>query len=194
MGFNVQKRPQMLTVDPNEAEKLANSLAIATPAALVTSAEYAARLRKLEFTFDDFVVTMTDATTNGNHGGAKFADLAAGALVVLGAISNLAVEAAAGIDADAAVVGAVGTAVAGTDNATLTSTEANIIPSTAVTLTSSAGVMDGEFTTLAALNGTGTAVDLYLNFAVPGDDADANSTITVNGTVEIWVLWLGDND
>lgn len=190
----IDKRPKVLANNPLTAEKIARAFHCQTPnGAAVSVEEFIAKPRRLRFTFDDLVITMTDATSNGNHGGHKFTDFAAGAFVVLGAISDLTIEAAAGIDADAAVLGAVGTAVAGTDNATLTSTEANVIPSTACTLAESLGVMKGEFAALAALDGTGTAIDLFLNFVAPGDNATANSTITVNGYIDVIVLPLGDN-
>lgn len=191
----INKRPQVLANNPLTAEKITPAFHCqAKNGSAVSVEEFVFKPRRIRYTFDDLVITMTDATTNGNHGGHKFADFNAGVVVCIGAISNLSIVAAVGIDADAAVIGSVGSVVAANTNETLTSTEADIIPSTTCTLTDSAGVMDGEFTTLAALNGTGTAVDLYLNFAVPGADASANSTITVNGYIDLIVLPLGDND
>lgn len=195
MGYATEKRPRQLGVNPLTAEKIPPAFHCqAKNGSAVSVEEYAFKPRRIRYTFTNLVITMTDATTNGNHGGHKFADFNAGVLVCIGAISNLSLVAAAGIDADAALIGSVGSVVAATANEALTSTEADIIPSTVCTLTDSAGVMDGEFTTLAALNGTGTAVDLYLNFVAPGADATANSTITVNGYIDLIVLPLGDND
>lgn len=193
MGYDLDKRPRMIA-NP-DANKIARSQWCQAPAGSgVSVEEFEFKPRRLRYTFKNAVVAMTDATTNGNHGSLKFADFNAGAVVIVGAISNLAIVAAAGIDADAEVVGSVGSAATGVDNATLTSTEANIIPSTICTLSESAGVMDGEFSAVAALDGTQTAIDARLNFAVPGADATANSTITVNGYIDLIVLFLGDND
>lgn len=193
MGYRSEKRPQMLT-DLARDRIAPSQYCHAKNGAAVSSEEFVHRDRRIRFTFDDLVITMTDADTNGNHGAHKFADFNEGLVAIVGAISNLSITAAAGIDADAAVVGSVGSTVAGVDNATLTTTEANIIPSTACTLTSSAGVMDGEFSAIAVLDGTQTAVDAFLNFAVPGDDASANSTITVSGYIDLIVRYLGDNN
>ena len=69
------------------------------------------------------------------------------------------------------------------------------MPSTAATLTSSAGNCDGEMTTalLAIQDGTATAKDAFLNFAVPDAGSTANSTITVAGTLTISWMSNGDN-
>lgn len=195
MGYATDKRPRQLGVNPLTAEKIPASFHCqAKNGAAVSVEEYVFKPRRLRFTFDDLEITMTDATTNGNHGGHKFTDFNASHLVILGAISNLTVVAAAGIDADAALIGSVGSVVAATANEALTSTEADVIPSTACTLAESAGVMDGESSGVTVLNGTGTPIDLYLNFVAPGADASANSTITVNGYIDLIVLPLGDND
>lgn len=150
--------------------------------------------RKTVLTFTNVSITMTDATTAGCHGGTKVYDFPAGLALILGAVTDLQIAAGAGgISDTAAVVGAVGTVVAATNNETLTSTEANIVPSTAATLTSGAGNCDGEATTSPLLDGTATAIDMYLNFAVPDADSSASDTITVNGTITfLWTI-IGDN-
>lgn len=191
----INKRPQVLANNPLTAEKIATAFHCqAKNGSAVSVEEFAFKPRRIRYTFTDLAITMTDATTAGCHGSHKFADFNAGLVGIVGAISNLSISAAANLSATAAVVGSVGSAAVGTDNATLTSTEADVIPSTTCTLTSSAGVMDGEFSAIAVLNGTGTASDLYLNFAVPDAGSSGNSTITVNGYIDVIVFALGDND
>jgi hypothetical protein len=137
---------------------------------------------------------MTDAGAAGCHGGTKIYDFPAGNVIILGATTDLAITAGSGgITDTASVVGSVGSAVAGTDNATLTTTEANIVPSTAATLTGGVGACDGESTAAAILDGTATAVDAYLNFAVPDAGSSASDTLSVTGTVTIVWVALGDN-
>ena len=139
-------------------------------------------------------ITMTDATTAGCHGSRKIFDLPAGNILILGATTDLQVTAGTGgISDTAAVVGAVGSVAAATDNGTLTSTEANIVPSTASTLTAGAGSCDGESTAPVTLDGTATAADVYLNFAIPDAGSSANDTLLVTGTVTITWINLGDN-
>lgn len=139
-------------------------------------------------------VTMTDATTNGCHGSQKVYDFPAGNIMILGATSDLQITAGAGGIADgAAVVGSVGSAAVGTNNATLTSTEADIVPSTAGTLTSGVGDVDGQSTGAAVLDGTATAADAYLNLAVPDADSSASDTLSVTGTITLVWVNLGDN-
>ncbi len=139
-------------------------------------------------------ITMTDATTAGCHGSQKIYDFPAGNIMILGATTDLAITAGSGgITDTASVVGSIGSAAIGTDNATLSSTEANIVPSTAATLTGGVGAMDGESTASAILDGTATAVDAYLNIAVPDAGSSASDTVSVTGTVTLVWINLGDN-
>lgn len=141
-------------------------------------------------TLTNVAVATTDATTSGAGGGLKIYDFPEGLLDYRGAVANVTITAAAGITATAAVVAALGTAAAAAD-ATLTSTEADLLPSTATPLTASAGTFAAVSTTSqsALLDGTATAKDLYLNFAIPDAGSTANSTITVNGTITVaWNL------
>ena len=141
-------------------------------------------------------VAMTDAGASGSYGGTKIYDFAEGLITVLGATTNLTIAATGGIGATAAVVGALGTATAGA-NDTLTGTEANIVPSTACTLAASAGSFKGEMTATefaaAVFDGTATAKDMFLNFAIPDAGSTADGTITVNGTVTFTFVNSGDN-
>lgn len=143
---------------------------------------------------DALSITMTDATTAGCHGSQKVYDFPEGNVLVLGATTDLQITAGAGgITDTASVVGAVGSVAAATDNATLTSTEANIVPSTAATLTGGAGNCDGQSTGVAVLDGTAAAAAAYLNFAVPDAGSSASDTLTVSGTIELAWMSLGDN-
>jgi len=162
----------------------------------VSEDTYAAKVWETVFTFVNHVITITDADTAGAHGSTKFADFDAGLVRILGGLTDLSLTAAAGIGATGAIVCGVGTATVGTDNATLAGTEQNIIPSTSVSLTGSAGTLRAETTATegaVTLDGTGTAADLFLNMAVSASDASANSTVTVNGTIRLTWVQLGDN-
>lgn len=160
----------------------------------IAAVESGPALHVTRLTITDLVVAMTDATTAGSHGSEKLYDFPAGNILVLGVVSDLQIVAGAGgIGDTAAVVGSIGSAAVGTDNATLTSTEANLMPSTAATLSSGAGNCDGASTATATLDGTDTPAAAYLNLAVPDAGSSANDTLTVNGTVQLTWLNLGDN-
>lgn len=186
---------------PGVNESTTGSNVGAVPAASatagVTVAEYGnGTVHRTVFTLTAVSVTMTDATTAGCHGAVQLYDFPAGVVTFLGGSTDLAITAGAGGIADgAAVVGAVGTATAGTDNATLTTTEADLIPSTAATLTAGVGACDGQSTTalLVTFDGTATAKDAFLNFAVPDADSSANDTLEVTGTVTLVWIYAGDN-
>jgi hypothetical protein len=88
----------------------------------------------------------------------------------------------------------VGTVTAGVDNATLTTTEADLIPSTAATLSGGVGTAAGITLTAGAVafDGTATAKDAWLNIAVPDAGSTANDTFTVSGTITLVWSNLGD--
>ncbi len=126
----------------------------------------------------------------------KIFDFPEGNIQIIGATVNLALtKSAAGVNADFDGDVALGSAAAAGD-ATLTSTEANIVPSTA-TPQAVAGATTAKALSTASvlLDGTATPVDLYLNVLVDDADQDVTTTPTnliANGTVT--VLWanLGD--
>lgn len=140
-------------------------------------------------------ITMTDAGAAGSHGGTKIYDFPAGVIIRGGCVANLTTLAGAGGIADgAAVVLALGTAAPATDNATLVgANEADFIASYAGTLTSGAGAFTkyGE-PSATSLDGHTTAIDMYLNAAVPDADSSANDTIAVTGTITC--LWSSSGD
>ena len=141
------------------------------------------------------VITMTDAAAAGCHGSVKLYDFPACNLLFLGATCDLTVTAGTGGIADtAAVVAAIGTAAVSTADATLTTTEADLIPSTAATLTGGAGAAKGKTLTagVVVFDGTSTAKDAYLNFAVPDAGSTGNDTLIVSGTITLVWSNLGD--
>ena len=139
-------------------------------------------------------VVMTDATTAGSHGAQKIFTFPEGNVMVLGAVTDLTIaRVGTGLTTTSAVVSSLGSVTVGTDNATLTSTEADIVPSTASTLAAGAGVTKGASTTAAVLNGTTTPAAVFLNFATPDAGSTATDALTVNGTITISYLVLGDN-
>lgn len=138
-------------------------------------------------------VSTTEAGAAGAYGGLKIADLPEGNITILSASTNLTIaKVGSGISASAAVVGSLGTVTAGAD-ATLTSTEANIVPSTAATLGSGTGAFRGELTTMLVADGTTTRVPVYLNFAMPDAGSTANDALTVNGSITLVYVVGGDN-
>lgn len=146
------------------------------------------------FTLTAASVTVTDATTNGAHGGIAIYDFPSASITILGATSDLAVTAGAGGIADgASALCSLGSVVVANTNATLTSTEADSMPSTAATLSGGVGACSGASTAYAMFDGTATTTDLYLNFAVPDGDSSASDTLSVTGTVTVTWTENGDN-
>jgi hypothetical protein len=147
--------------------------------------------RTYEFTAKSIATTDTGAT--GAQASLKIVDLPQGNITFLGATADLTISrATTNIAANAAVVASLGTVAAGAD-ATLTSTEANLIPSMTATLSSGNGTAKGESTTVTMFDGTTTPIPIYLNFAMPDAASSANDALIVSGKIIVAYVNSGDN-
>lgn len=159
--------------------------------------ERVGHLRRLVFNLSNVAVATTDNGANGAQGTLLLGTFPRGNLQFFGGVSNLSITGdGTNITATAAVVSAVGSAVPASD-ATLTGTEADLVPSYAATLSGSAGVVKGKgvtgkfFDNTTTTNATQTTANL--NFAIPDAGSSANGTITVSGTIELSYYNHGDN-
>lgn len=142
-------------------------------------------LRHTRFTFTNFSLATVDHTTAGASGSQKLYDFPVGGVVVAASQANLtASRVGTGLAATAALTYGLGTAAAGAADGALTTTEQDILPSTAGTLVAGAGV----FAARAAGVALGVTPDLYLNAAVVDAGTSGNDAILLNGTVDVW--WL----
>jgi hypothetical protein len=166
----------------------------ATQALGVSKKEYGnGVLRQTVFTLSNVVINSIDATTNGSYGSLQLLDLPEGHIGFYGAVTDFtAVTVGAGISATGALLHSLGTAAEATGG-TLDSTQANVLPSTSLTLAASTGAVGGVNTAVAFVDGTATAADLFLNFATLDASTTANTTITVTGTITVTWALLGNN-
>ena len=183
--------------------ELAEVGALAVPTSGVVDAVLAkdkGGIYRLDITLRKARIPVTDAAASGSYGSLKLFDFVEGAISFLGTRQDYTAfaEGAAltGAAGDAAFVLGVGSAaVAAAADGTLTTTTQDIGTKTAtITLSGGTGtgtLVDGAKTT--ALNGTATAVDLYLNFSGTAATIDANSTLDVTGTISVAFAWLGDD-
>lgn len=159
----------------------------------VTKTETLGNTVTVELTLTSKSIAMTDAGAAGSHGSLKLLDLPAGYIVVVGAVTDLTIaRVGTAITATAAVVGSLGSTAVATDDATLTSTEADIVPSTTATLTAGAGTMDGLATAISYQNATSSAKAVYLNFAIPDAGSTGNDALLVNGKIFLTIVNTGD--
>lgn len=153
-------------------------------------------LRKTVFTFTNTPIPLTDNAGVVAYGSLKIIDLPEGNTLFLGATANLTLgKTTAGVNDTWDGDFGVGTAAAGND-ATLATTEQNIIPTTATPqAVSGATTAKGVSTSTAVVDGTATASDVYLNFLVDDADHDVTTTpcsLVVNGTLTVVWMNLGD--
>lgn len=168
-----------------------------TVTGLTGESKGAGHFRTVVLTFADVAVPLVDEATVVAYGGLKVLDFAEGAVAILGGVGNLALtKSSAGVTATWDGDIGVGTVTA-SNNATLASTEQNIIPTTPTPqAVSSATTGDCVSTGAVYLDGTTTPVDVYLNILVDDADHDVTTTpcnIIVNGTLTIHYLWLGNH-
>lgn len=154
----------------------------------------AGHFRTLELTFDSVEVAMTDEAGVVAHGGIKVVDMPEGAYVILGAVADLAlVKDGDGINADFDGDFGVGTVVASNNNS-LSTTEQNIIPTTATPqAVAGATTAKGVSTAALYLDGTGTPSDLYLNFLIDDADQDGGGDLLVSGKLTVHYVYLGNH-
>jgi len=156
-------------------------------------------VRRVTLTFTDVAFTLVDEAGVVAYKGNKVYDFPAGAILFMGASADLALtKSSAGVNADWDGDFSLGTVTA-SNNASLSSTEQNLIPTTA-TPQAVAGVTTakGASTSTEAckvFDGTATAIDAYLNFLVDDTDHNVGATpcnLIVNGTIVLCYLPLGD--
>lgn len=147
---------------------------------------------------------VTGNTTGASFGSRQIYDFPAGRILVLGVTANftsITFNTAAGANGDIAGGGsgdyAIGTTA--TADATIDSTDVNLLPSSAMLDPFVSGVgRSNAGTALAAsaqFDGTSTAVDAFLNVII--DDADvsdaaANDNVYFTGTITLTWIDLGD--
>lgn len=152
------------------------------------------------FTFNAARIVVTDAAASGSHGSLKIYDFPACAIAFLGArqdYTKFAEGAALTTAAGDAVfeIGLGTTAIAAAADGTLgNGVNENIGQAVSVTNSGGTGAgtaVDGAKTT--ALNGTATAIDIYLNWSGTAATIDATSTIDVTGTATVLWAHMGDD-
>lgn len=174
---------------------LATATAGAKNGSTVTATETEGIVQKTVLTLAAVPITVRDTQQGG---GVKIYDFPEGRIAFLGATGSIALTTTSAIAStlNAGVTCNWGVGSTTQANATLATTEQNIIQVANVTSSATinvAGAASTSFGAATALDGTGTAIDAYLNVAVAGaTDIDADATVTVSGTITIHWLNLGD--
>jgi hypothetical protein len=134
-------------------------------------------------------------TTGASFGGLKLYDFPEGRLNVLGVTANLSFNwAGTGIAAAGSGDFSLGTTI--TADASLATTEVDLLPSSAMLdpFVAGVGTGSGALAAGAQFDGTATAKDLNINIII--DDADVSdadsSVVLVSGTITITWANLGD--
>ncbi len=175
----------------------------APAAASITAKEYGfGNFRTTVLTCTATPVTITDDANVAQYGGVKIYDFPLGAICTMGGVIGGALTLGVTGTITDTWEGdvALGTATA-TTGATLTGTEADIVPSVAIAAATDKVGTVKAVPVAAALtesggrwfDGTTTAKDLYLNFVVDDHATHTAGTGTFTGTVTINWIYLGDH-
>lgn len=156
--------------------------------------------RTTTFTLSGVTMALTDEASTVAYSSLKIYDFPQGYIYIQSAVADLTFTAdAAGVNDDWDGDFGLGTAAAAAD-ASLTNTEDDILPTTAVAAGAKdkIGVADGVSTASehVIFDGTTTAKDLYLNVLVDDVDQDVTSTPTnlvAAGTIVLNWIYMGDN-
>lgn len=156
-------------------------------------------VRQVILDFVNTPVVLADEAAVVAYGSLKVYDFPEGALLFLGAVADFNLtKSSAGVNDDWDGDFGVGS-VAADNNATLSATEQDYIPTTPTPqAVSGATTADGVSTSTESskvLDGTTTPLDVYLNILVDDADHDVTTTpcnIIVNGTLKITYIMLGD--
>lgn len=155
-------------------------------------------VHKTTLTLTNTTVALTDNAGVVAYMGVKVYDMPEGAILMLGSVLNLVItKDATGVNADWDGDIGLGTITAASTTP-LATTEQNIIPTTATPQAAAAtttAVAQSTATENAVVDGTGTAMDVFLNVLVDDADHDVTSTATnfiFNGTITLFWTNLGD--
>jgi hypothetical protein len=152
-------------------------------------------IRKLTAKLSAFrVATVDSGGAAGAQGSQKLWTFPEGVIQIHGSVFNFTLQReGAGIAAGAAVVASLGSVTAGAGDATLATTEADLVASTVATLTAGVGSAKkhGSFVAIA-FDGHTTPMSVFLNFAIPDADSSANDALLLTGFVTVFYLFLGD--
>jgi len=172
-----------------------------SPIASVSATESQGIWKRTVLTLTAVPIVITDDAGVIQFGGVKIYDFPEGLLNIQGAVvkGNLTAGVTGTVIAAFTGIVSLGTVTAAT-GATLISTQADILPSTALTqavakVSAVQAVSSATALTESGarwLDGTATAKDLYLNFKIADDATHTSGTASFTGTVEFVWATLGD--
>lgn len=152
---------------------------------------------RMEFTMTNMKVTVTDALA---YAGQQLFDFVQGKIRIKGGVATFTFGVdtvrASTINDSASLTWGIGSVTA--SSITLATTMQNIVAVTTRTLTGAVAAPSpastADVVAAATLDGTSTAIDLFMNFAfATNTDIDADGILSVNGKLILFVENWGDN-
>jgi hypothetical protein len=171
-----------INVETGSAIKSGTKSAILTPPAGITieSRPRVSMTHRVAFPAS-FPILFGDNSANGGNAAIDLG-LPAGLFLVEGVYALGVFTATAGLAANSAVVWSIGTTAAANTDATLTSTEANVVASQSMTLSSSIGAFAVNQNSQQWID-TSSGGSLFLNFATPDAGISGAGTANLLGTI-----------
>lgn len=167
--------------------------------ATVTALEQMGAVHQTVISLNATPLTIVDANVGG---GVKIYTFPEGRILLLGAVGTMAFTTtsvlASTLNTGVTINWGLGSVItAAQASGTLTTTEVDILPSTNATASATINVAgaasNGKLATSLQFDGTTTAIPVNLNVGVATNtDIDGDATVTVNGTVVLTWINLGD--
>ena len=176
-----------ITAVPTDSGSITSTLSAST-----TAVEAYPQAHKTVLTMADTPLLITATATTNAWGSVKIYDFPAGRLLIQGVtVDGIDIE----IDTNSLTIASEGDFAFGTVAAStnaLSSTMVDLCPSTSIAAITT--VVNSALSASAQFDGTSTAKDMYLNFAIDNGDQTVSTiaTNTVDGVVTIHWLDLGD--
>jgi hypothetical protein len=164
------------------------------PRSLSRAAAAVSAVRRLKVKVENLALSNVGATGVG-FGAAVPADLPEGNILFLGAVSYLQFSKNGDADVQDAFDGDYAIGTTPTADATLSGTDANIIPSTALGAATAglSPVVRGASTTAAIFDNTDESLEININLLVDDANISGTGSMLANGYIDILYAVMGDD-
>jgi len=194
MAYNILQTSSGVRITDTEA----TNVQVATPASgtITSKVEQFGPLFKVTLTLNNVGQTVVNGT---EYQGTQLMTFPEGRLFVLGCTATLQQKTTSALAStlNASSTGAIALGTVTASSTTLSTTMADLLPSTAFTSSSTVNVagtaVSAALASAAQFDGTSTAKKMFLNTAyATTTDVDADATQTISGTINIVFVLIGD--
>ena len=200
-GLKRAAKPLYDAIGDNQTRTAAGSVPSAVSGPVTVEEMGTDAMRRTRFTLTDLPISVVSVTTGNGVGGTQIYDFPEGYIQRMGCVANLSVSIATASQADftdATPEGDMGVGTVAPANADALGTDAtddDFATATAFVMSAYAdSAVDLPSEAAALVDGSATAVNLFVNFLVDAADIDDDATteVLVSGTIDVVWSLIGD--